>query len=311
MLRLKVAATLLSGTLVLGMGGAVAATSWSRLNTAPTLTAIKSFVLAGEKLAALPASLSDQLTLMPYDFYSSPPCVVGGGSTIPTHCEFGDKSSKNIVVLDGDSFAGMWFPTLDAIATKHKLKLYLVSRLACPFALVSVSASCKSWQANAATYINSLKPTAIVFASENLSPLQPSQVAISPKQYAVGISSALATFTSPHVRKIVLLGMPTVAFGSPSTPVEPNACIAGHLKSLRSCAIPLVTALIEIRIKDDTAAAKSAGATPVSVTSLFCQTTCPMVVDKNLVFADPFHLNVNYAGILSSALAELIGVRKL
>ena len=279
----------------------------------PTLKALKSYIVAGEKLTVFPSSLISSLPLENYAFYTSHPCEVDAraSSTIPTHCAFGDKSSKNIVVLDGDSFAGMWFPTLNAIATKQRLKLYLVARLGCPYALVPTYAVCKSWQANAATYINSLKPTAIVFASENLSPLQPTQTSVSPQQYAAGITGALATFTSPHVKKLVLLGMPAAAYGTPPGVIEPNQCIATHLKSLQSCAVPLATALFRTRIQDDTAAAKSSGAIPISVTSLFCKTTCPMVIDKRFVFADSLHLNVDYAAILSSALAQLIGVSKL
>src|SRR6202023_690926 len=129
----------------------VATAAGARATAPPTLSALKSYIVAGEKLNVLPSSLNSSLYLEQFAYYSSRPCVVyeGGPATIPTRCAFGDRSSKNVVVLDGDSFAGMWFPTLNAIAIKHRLKLYLVARLGCPFALVSTTSVCKSWQANA------------------------------------------------------------------------------------------------------------------------------------------------------------------
>jgi hypothetical protein len=278
-----------------------------------TLRQVKSDVVAGESLKALPKSLLPELTLQDLAFPVKGKCVVPqqGSVTVPTRCAFGDRSSTKVVVLDGDSFSAMWFVAVDAIAIKYKWKLYLVSRLACPFALVTVTSACQQWQVNATAYINSLDPSAIIFASEDLSPLFPSAPQVTPQAYATGVENALAAFTTPAVKKVVLWGMPATAYGSPPVAVPPNQCIASHLTSLTKCAVPISKALIATRVRDDTDATIAALATPVSVTELFCKATCPMVVDDELVFADPFHVNNDYAPLLSAALASLIDASTL
>lgn len=304
----------LVAVLIVALSSAVGASEIRQTSVKPlTLTQLKADVVAGEKLNVFPKSLEPGLKLEEFAFLYTGKCVANQNhsATIPTDCAFGDKSSTNVVVLDGDSFAAMWFVAVDAIALKDKFKLYLVSRLQCPFALVTVTATCQQWQANAATYINSLNPKAIIFASEDVSPLISSQPQVTPQEYATGVENALATFTTPKVKKVVLWGMPATAYGSPPISLAPDQCIEAHLNSLKKCAAPTSTALFSTRVRDDTNATRAAGATPVSVTELFCKTTCPLVIDNELVYADPYHVNGDYAPLLSTALAGLIDAKSL
>jgi hypothetical protein len=279
----------------------------------PSLTKLKSEIKAGVSLNTFPSDLGNQLEGEAFAFYSGK-CVESttSSTSIPTDCRFGDVTSKTVVVLDGDSFAGMWFPALEWLATQDKFDLVLVARLDCPFALVPVSSACSTWQQNAVTFINGLKPKAIIATSENIYPLKPSEPQVTQAQFATGITNALHQFTTPSVEKLVLVGMPAVAFGSPAVAVEPNACISGNLHTLKKCDVSTSVGILASRVAADTGATKAAGGHAVSLTSLFCtSTTCPVVVDGKLVYADPFHVNTSYANLVKGALGQLLKSYKL
>ena len=298
-----VIAPFVAAALLLGPLGAGAAVHPRGL---PSLTRIETMVKTGERLKALPSNLVPQLRSLGVQFYSGA-CVQRQGSvpTISTACAFGDLSSSKVVVLYGDSYAGMWFPTFRALASRDHFRLYLIARLTCPFTLVpTLSASCRTFQSNALTYISSLHPSTIVFSEENVSPFISADDQISPSDFAAGIPKALSQFTAPH--KIVLLGMPSVLLGSPVTAVQPAQCLTAYTSSIAKCMPTAKNAIISQRLTDDTAAVKLGGAKVVSVTKLFCAASCPQVVDQTLVFSDPFHVNMRYAAVLVSAMDTLV-----
>jgi SGNH domain (fused to AT3 domains) len=298
-----VIAPLVAASLLLGPLGAGAAEHPRGL---PSLSRIETMVKTGERLKTYPSNLVPQLRSLGVQFYSGK-CVENAGSppTVLPTCAFGDLASTKVVVLYGDSYAGMWFPTFQALANRDHFKLYLIARLTCPFTLVAtLSASCRTFQTNALSYISSLHPTSIVFSEENVSPFIPADVQITPTAYAAGIPKAIAQFSATN--KLVLLGMPSVLLGSPLTAVQPAQCLSAYLSNITKCMPTAKNAIIAQRLSDDTAAVKLSGARVISVTKLFCAKSCPMVVDKTLVFSDPFHVNQRYAAVLVSAMGSLV-----
>jgi hypothetical protein len=298
-----VIAPLLAVTLALGPLSAGASL---RPHSLPTLLRLETMVKSGQKLKVFPSALVPKLKSLGVQFYSGK-CVQNDGSspTISTTCAFGDIQATKVVVLYGDSYAGMWLPTFNALALKDHFKLYLVARLSCPFTLVTtLSTPCKTFQSNALTYITSLHPSTILFSEENVSPFIPANVQITSSDFAAGIAPALKQFTAAH--KVVLTGMPSVLLGSPLTAVQPSQCLSAYLTSITKCMPTAKNAIISQRLTADTAAAKAGGAKVVSVTKLFCSTGCPEVVDKTLVFSDPFHVNQRYAALVVTAMGTLV-----
>ncbi len=62
-------------------------------------------------------------------------CHVGYGTTAPpTGCVFGDPSARETIALIGDSHAAQWFPALEHIAKRQRLRLVVWTKSGCPVA---------------------------------------------------------------------------------------------------------------------------------------------------------------------------------
>ncbi len=63
-------------------------------------------------------------------------CHIHIRQTVSPRCEYGDTSSKQTIVLYGDSHAAQWFPALDLIGKKRGIKIVSLTKSACPSAEV-------------------------------------------------------------------------------------------------------------------------------------------------------------------------------
>ncbi len=263
-------------------------------------------ILSATKTSTYPSSLESSLTTLDFDFYSNQvsPCVLDlNNGTTPGTCSFGDVASTNVVVLVGDSYAGMWYPAFNLIANRDHFHLYLFSAEGCPFARLTLSSSCVDFQNTVLARIAALKPKAIIASSMNLSPDYPEMAQFTPAQFAAGLQTML-TLLPTSSKKIELLGMPTLT-------LDPAECISSNLTSLQACDVSASSALISSRVHADTAAVKAAGATPVQVTSLFCAKVCPVLIAKKNVYAGRFHVTIEYASYVVRALEALLPMSKL
>ena len=94
---------------------------------------VERLVRASANIEKLPADLTPALTDVRSDWGGrSPPCWPAvGQSSIPA-CMFGDLNSKHTMVVYGDSHAGMWFDTLQLIATAIHWRLAYLGKGYCP-----------------------------------------------------------------------------------------------------------------------------------------------------------------------------------
>ncbi|MEV4514881.1 SGNH hydrolase domain-containing protein [Dactylosporangium sp. NPDC049525] len=66
-------------------------------------------------------------------------CVPTGSTGELRPCEYGVRDATTTVVLAGDSHAGHWLPTLEAIAQQKQWRLVVHLRNSCPFLDVEVA----------------------------------------------------------------------------------------------------------------------------------------------------------------------------
>ena len=278
----------------------------------PSLTQLGSDLVSAQSVTTFPQSLLSELgNNLSHQSYAGG-CTSAKTATaivITSGCTFGDSTSPKIVVLFGDSLASMWQPALNWLGTTDHFRLVLVARLNCPFAALAKSAYkdpfCNQWRANAIKYINSLKPSVVIFSEKNVGSIDPTAPSASPTVFAAGIKVTMSAVHSPL--KVVFLGMPYVHYDS-SYSDDPGSCMAVYSTALTKCDSPVAKTLIVSRIADDTRAIHSVANTKiVTITNLVCgPKTCPVVAydagTPYIVFSNEFHITKWYSAELGSAL---------
>lgn len=96
-------------------------------------------------------------------------CHIHVGKTVSPKCEYGDVSSKETIVLYGDSHAAQWLPALDIIGRENGIKVVSLTKSACPAAEVIKELSsqyrvknCQDFRDNSIARIRALKPLAVI-----------------------------------------------------------------------------------------------------------------------------------------------------
>jgi hypothetical protein len=92
-------------------------------------------------------------------------CRAHGKKVEPLICFYGDKDSRNKVVLFGDSHALQWGPALIPLARKRGWRLITVIRAGCPIANVVAESHCARWRGIALRRIEDLQPRHILIAT--------------------------------------------------------------------------------------------------------------------------------------------------
>lgn len=74
-------------------------------------------------------------------------CHVGYGATHSPACVYGDPSSRDVVVLFGDSHAAQWFPALDRVSRENGWKLVSLTKASCKTADITTRARGRAYEA--------------------------------------------------------------------------------------------------------------------------------------------------------------------
>jgi SGNH domain (fused to AT3 domains) len=296
--------------------GALAPTAGAARQThgtpAPTLVRLKGLVKSAQSLNKFPSSQAPRLTPNLIHASYQGPCMIDktAGPALNTSCDFGLKSSSKVVVLYGDSTAAMWQPAFNWLGVTDKFRLVLVTRRNCPFASLKSSdymdPNCAAWKSNAVSYINSLNPSIVVFAEKNVGDIDPGAPTDSPSVFAADVKTAMKAVGGAGAKRVFLTGMPYFD-AVPKGGTDPGPCMAANLSTLKTCSTPLNQAFSADRQRADKAAAKSAGATTVSVQPLFCgPSTCPVVIGGMIAWSNQFHTPIWYAAFVRVALRQLV-----
>jgi hypothetical protein len=264
---------------------------------------------AGLKLKSVPSAIIP--TLGSVTSFRGDACMSSPGmSSQATGCSFGDKKSPNTVVIYGDSFAEEWIPALAALGSAHHFKVLAFGRYSCPFANVAVQPSggvvdtgCATFRRNVVKAINALNPApALVLLSEETDLISPngSWGSISMVRWTAGMQDTLRTLHGTRFPIGVILGTPTMK-------VYSSQCLSIHVSNVQACSATAKVAFAADDYSSQVKAVARANVSPLNVSYLFCNQTCPTIINGNSVFQGYSHINSSYVTDLATALGSVIG----
>ena len=290
-------------------------------------TVAPSAVIAGvaqaQTITKLPAGLHPSLTNTTDTemLQSGDQCVYGGVLAVPKPvpppgsdtwhfgaCVYGDVHAQRLLVIFGDSHAGMYLNGLQAAGLQNGWRVEAFFDPACPAPSLtfynqqtkSPDRGCNGFRAAAIREIRQLHPTLVVVTSGSLQLLSASHEATA-ADWQTGYTTTLKRLGEPGTGLAVLGDLPVLA-------QESAACMAAHESNIQTCATPISQATQGILNGAEQVAAAAAGATYVSPDPWICAAKCVPVVDNIRVFIDQYHLSGTYSTYLSGTLAQSLGM---
>jgi hypothetical protein len=267
-------------------------------------SAVQAAVARGAQITTVPSSLSPTLSQVRND---APQGFACGGS--PTACNAGVVSAKRQLVVFGDSHAAMWFGAL-ARGLSSKYHLLLRWKASCPAAQLTVldtsvvtGSDCNAWRQKALSQTLADHPTAVVVAERTSGVRDSAGEIFTPARWKTGLLATLTAFTNAHI-PVIMIG------DNPAFSTIPASCVAIHVTSVQSCAIPPAASDQLVNYAGiEQQAAQHVQAKFISTTSLFCTATlCPPIVNGIFVYFDDTHMTQTYSIYLSKVITKLTGL---
>jgi len=219
-------------------------------------------------------------------------------------CVYGDRSSKKVIAVIGDSEADMWIPTFDIYGKEFGYKIDRFVMDGCTPWKEKVSSALARWkncEVKWKTYsinaINKLRPYAVV-ASAMEQDSQSGAIVETPPAIAAGIDHYFSAIKTSDARLFMLSNIPWDF----SIPTTPSSCVFIHNTNIGACDATVnatMGAALEI-VK------QSHLATVVPVQSLFCSTkACPIVDGNFILYADNHHMSHSWATYIPRAFSQI------
>jgi len=221
-------------------------------------------------------------------------------------CPVGDATSQRVLVVYGDSHAGMWLPMLDRLAARRHFKVVPFIKYGCSaFDVEQYHAGapfpeCDVWRQWALEAIDRLDPTLIVTSYRSFWEARSEPGASVAETWARGVESAITHWRQlTSGRVIIISDITALGFGPPD-------CLTARDATLQAC----VTREDPVTIDGNRvtkSAAERAGATFADVTGLVCfRGRCPLVVDNIVTYRDEGHISVTWGSAITDELGDLI-----
>jgi peptidoglycan/LPS O-acetylase OafA/YrhL len=235
------------------------------------------------------------------------PCYADFDHATARLCTYGDTSATALVVVYGDSHAGMWLPALDAIGKSQHFRVVPLVKSSCmPFLDVPQSlgrhdySNCYDFHDWALAQIDRLQPDSIVVAYRGLY-LTKSRGSLSHEQtWQEGVTTT--------VRRLAAITPDVVVLGDiPQRALPAAECLSTPGADQQTCLAPVTgDGLVANRYT-----VKGIVGTParfVDPRSLVCAAgACPLVVGEHVVFYDDDHITASWSRLVAPALEEMIG----
>ena len=298
--------------------------------TYPTLAQIYSDVAASVAITHTPnpsTTVPKVASLNPNDASLSPQrngCWVNSTtiavpSNVSTYCAYGDLSSTKVLLLTGDSQAGMWLPALDAMGTQLGYKVIFLAMRECSawgtpnrgtfilFKNVTV-AECDNRNRNVARWAVATKPAAVIMSGRGY-----------PKGYNIDVRpviTALEAEMNSEVNalkasgsKLIVIG-PIPRYDTANTIYQPTDCLDGA-EPFTKCQLAPSKLLPATEIAAEAYEVAQHHFVVAKVSGLMCTSTkCTIVVKDtsgvHLVFYDGAHINSFYSAWISAGLGSIL-----
>jgi SGNH domain (fused to AT3 domains) len=222
-------------------------------------------------------------------------------------CVYGDLTGKQLMVVYGDSHAGMWASTLSTISSELGWKLELFDLPGCPLPDLSFvsdqtgdpNTQCSEFHKEAPPAIKALHPNIVVLSSYSSEEVSRGVYATS-SQWQSGLESTFKALSEEGTKLIMIGNMPAWE--------NDNAqCLAAHMSNVQSCAEATAEAEAP-NIQAEQSASAQTGVQYIPTTSWFCAAKCEPIIGTYLVYLNEYHMTAAYAQYLSGTLEEAMGL---
>ncbi|HEV8499686.1 MAG TPA: SGNH hydrolase domain-containing protein, partial [Gemmatimonadaceae bacterium] len=232
-------------------------------------------------------------------------------------CEFGDRASRTVVFLMGDSHAEHWLPAVDRIGKRRGWKVVVMVKPACPVADVPELVNgrlkrryteCTEWRRAMLRRIVALRPQAVILSSyDHYMPAngERSESQVTPTAWRDGLRRTYSLLSAAGIITIVMRDVPDVGFDVP-------ACLsrraAGAPFRVRECEYRREEALSARAIAAQNEAARGLRRVAfVDMTDGFCSSSpCPVTRSGVILYRDGDHLTASFSRAQAPTLDERI-----
>jgi len=220
-------------------------------------------------------------------------------------CEFGDRSSRTVVFLMGDSHAEHWLPAVDRVGRARGWKIVAAIKPGCPVADVPALMNarlkrtydeCTSWRRATLRRIVAARPAGVILSTYNgyvAVDGDDSPWRVTPGTWGAGLRRTYSTLTNAGITTIVMRDVPEVPFDVPS-------CLsrrAANAPFARACTYDRASSLSSAAIAAQTDAARGLGRLAfIDMNDRVCATSrCSVIQRGNIVFRDDDHLTATFS----------------
>jgi hypothetical protein len=288
-----------------------------RITSYATLAQVHTAIVTAENLGSPPAHVTPAISALAAEddwggdlqAQSGCPSLGTGASSFKlARCAFGDKKSKTVVALVGDSRAQMWLDAFNTLGLAEHFKLVLIAKSGCPAPLGTYETNndgtvseapwtaCTSFHTFLISSLAALHPKVVVVSSNfELDLADPAHVA-TPAQITADTTSFLKLLP-PSSKTVVLGGFPQPAYTS-----NPTLCLSKGPQRISTCNFVPSSTVVAQNAAAQFAAAAS-GAAFINQTPWFCASTCPAIVDSMIPYTiDGYHADKTYLNYLTGVL---------
>jgi peptidoglycan/LPS O-acetylase OafA/YrhL len=226
-------------------------------------------------------------------------------------CYLGDRKSTKIVVLYGDSHAGMWSYPLDLIAQRAHLQLIMLTYRGCPnpdlhmwsYQTQAPDTGCDEWHRSATAKINQLNAGLVVLTSSAYAPLTVDKTPITGADWQRGLSATISSLARPG-RTFRIIG------DIPYLNKVATDCLSVNENRIQACSTPTARAQRSVYRNAEMSVARKFGIHYIDPTPWICSAVCTPIVANFLVYKDDYHLTRLYASYLAGSLAQAMELNR-
>ena len=229
-------------------------------------------------------------------------CGLSLSGSNPPICVYGQKDGTVSVALVGDSHAEHWFPALERLALERGWRLLPFTKYSCPFVDLPLFSDflgreyteCEAWRPRVVAALQAARPDLVIVTSHRWFP---PIVAGDTDRTRQGEAMARLVAQLPG-RVALLVDTPISKFDVP-------VCLSRHLRDITACETDRQSAFGWGRGVRERVAARLTGAAVVDLSDILCPgSSCPVVIDRMIVYRDDHHLTATFAASLADVLGE-------
>lgn len=224
-------------------------------------------------------------------------------------CTYGDPTGKRLLVIFGDSHAGMWLTAIRSAAARAGWRVRIFYFPGCPapdLTFYSQTANapnlgCNQFRTDAVEAMRKLHPSMLVVTSASLSQQVSKGVIATSAQWETGLSKTLSMLKMPGTKLAVIGDIPVLA-------EDDATCLAAHESNVKACMTPNAQAETGVYTSAEVQAAAANGAKYIPTAQWMCAQLCVPIVGHMRVYNDQFHISAMYAEYLSGAVQTALGL---